>query len=126
MSLQIFVYGTLKRGLSNAFYLAGQRFVASVRTKPVYRMVDCGGYPGMYPVKENGVSIEGEIWEVSEECVAQLDLLEDVVGGEYERVPVQLEPPYEWAEVLGFLYLRDASSLPDAGSNWGSGKAEDS
>jgi gamma-glutamylcyclotransferase (GGCT)/AIG2-like uncharacterized protein YtfP len=126
MSLQIFVYGTLKRGLSNAFYLAGQRFIAEAKTWPVYRMVDCGGYPGMYPVKENGVSIEGEIWEVRENCLAELDLLEDLVGGEYERVAVQLEPPYDKDGVLGYLYLRDASSLPDAGSNWGSGKAEDS
>ena len=118
MSLQVFVYGTLKRGLSNSFYLTGQRFMGEARTQPVYRMVNCGGYPGMYPVKENGLGIEGEIWEVDEKCLAELDLLEDVVGGEYERVVVRLEAPHERAEVQGYLYLRKTSGLPDAGSNW--------
>ncbi len=115
---QIFVYGTLKRGLNNSFYLSGQRFIAEAKTQPVYRMVDCGGYPGMYLVKENGVSVEGEIWEVDEKCLAQLDLLEDVIGGEYERVVIALASHGE-AEVQGYLYLRETSLLPDVGSNWG-------
>jgi gamma-glutamylcyclotransferase (GGCT)/AIG2-like uncharacterized protein YtfP len=118
MSQQVFVYGTLKRGLSNSFYLSGQRFIGEVRTRPVYRMVDCGGYPGMYAVPENGLSIAGEIWEVTDECLAQLDLLEDVIGGEYTRVKVQLLPPYDSQEIEGYLFLRDTSVLKDAGDNW--------
>ena len=118
MSLLVFVYGTLKRGLNNSHYLAGQRFVGEAHTQPVYRMVDCGGYPGMFSVAENRLSIAGEIWEVTERCLARLDLLEDVAGGEYERVMVSLLPPYADGSVQGYLYLRDPSFLRDAGDNW--------
>jgi len=118
MSLLVFVYGTLKRGLHNAHYLAGQKFVAEARTQPVYRMVDCGGYPGMYPVAENGLNIAGEIWEVSEACLAKLDLLEDVAGGEYERTLVQLLPPHADLGVQGYLYRWRNPTQRDAGDNW--------
>jgi gamma-glutamylcyclotransferase (GGCT)/AIG2-like uncharacterized protein YtfP len=118
MSHQVFVYGTLKRGLSNSFYLSGQRFIGEARTLPIYRMVDCGGYPGMYAAAENGLSIIGEIWEVTDECLAQLDLLEDIVGGEYTRVKMQLLPPHDVQVIEGYLYLRDVSRFKDAGDNW--------
>ena len=45
----VFVYGTLKRGMSNHRWLRGQRFVDESRTLPSYRMYDLGGYPGLVP-----------------------------------------------------------------------------
>jgi gamma-glutamylcyclotransferase (GGCT)/AIG2-like uncharacterized protein YtfP len=119
MSLLVFVYGTLKRGLHNAHYLAGQKFISEARTQPLYRMVDCGGYPGMYRVTESGLTIHGEIWDISEECLAKLDLLEDVAGGEYERIVVQLLPPYADLGVQGYLYCWRNPTQRDAGDNWG-------
>ncbi len=118
MSLLVYVYGTLKRGLHNSHYLSGQKFVAAAFTQPVYRMVDCGGYPGMYSVPESGLSIAGEIWEVTDECLARLDLLEDVAGGEYERVLVQLLPPHADLGVQGYLYRWQNPTQRDAGDNW--------
>jgi gamma-glutamylcyclotransferase (GGCT)/AIG2-like uncharacterized protein YtfP len=81
-------------------------------------MVDCGGYPGMYPVTEDGQNINGEIWEVSEECLAKLDVLEDVAGGEYERTLVPLLPPYADLGVQGYLYRWRNPTQRDAGGNW--------
>lgn len=122
MTRFVFVYGTLKRGLHNAHYLAGQRFAGEARTEPVYRMVDCGGYPGMFPVAEGGRSIVGEVWEVTESCLKKLDLLEDIARGEYERVAVRLLPPRGGVPsdvaVEGYVYLRETSFLRDAGENW--------
>lgn len=118
MPTQVFVYGTLKRGLSNSHYLSGQRFIAEARTQPNFRMVDCGGYPGMYPVTENGHSIAGEIWEVSDECLARLDLLEDTAGGEYERVLIPLLPPHDHTTIQGYLFKRDPSRYRVIGDNW--------
>jgi len=110
---RIFVYGTLKRGRSNHHWLAGQRFIAQARTKPIYRLYDMGGYPGMIR-DAKGVAIEGEIWEVDTSGLARLDELEDIEGGEYERVLLELEGD----DVEGYLFLRDVSGKPDAGASW--------
>ena len=69
---RVFVYGTLKRGGENHEWIKSQTFVASARTKPLYRMFDLGGYPGMIR-SENGLSIEGEVWDVDEAGLARLD-----------------------------------------------------
>ncbi len=118
LTSQVFVYGTLKRGLSNSRYLSGQRFIAEARTQPNFRMVDCGGYPGMYTATGNGLSIAGEIWEVTDECLARLDLLEDIAGGEYERVLIPLLPPHDVSPVQGYLFKRDPSRFRQVGDNW--------
>ncbi len=117
MKQRLFVYGTLKRGLSNSHYLAGQTFVTEAQTQPVYRMADCGGYPGMYPSDE-GLSIHGEIWEVDAEARKQLDILEDVGVGLYELVPVELLPPFNDADVWTYLYRWSIKGKPDAGAEW--------
>ncbi len=111
---RVFVYGTLKRGGENHSWIAGQQFVSLAKTRSVYRMFDLGGYPGM--VRENqGLSIEGELWEVDTAGLARLDVLEDVAGGEYERVEIELEGG-EAAE--GYLYLREVSGRRDCGACW--------
>jgi gamma-glutamylcyclotransferase (GGCT)/AIG2-like uncharacterized protein YtfP len=114
----VFVYGTLKRGLSNSHYLRGQTFVAEAVTLPVYRMVDAGGYPGMFPETGGGLPIKGEIWSVDEACRRQLDLLEDVAIGLYELVPVSLQPPYDTLPVLTYLYKWPVAGRRDLGEEW--------
>ena len=90
------------------------QFVSLAKTRSVYRMFDLGGYPGM--VRENqGLSNEGELWEVDAAGLARLDVLEDVAGGEYERVEIELEGG-EAAE--GYLYLREVSGRRDCGPCW--------
>lgn len=115
---RIFVYGTLKRGLSNHSYLAGQKFVSDARTQPLYRLYDLGGYPGMVPAPNDGLSIEGEIWEIDDACLSNLDKLEDIEGGEYERTIVALTAPFEHEQIEGYVYLRDVGARRDAGSSW--------
>ena len=116
--LLIFVYGTLKRGLSNHSYLAGQRFVSEARTRPEYRLFDLGGFPGMVHAATDGLSIEGEIWEIDETCLHGLDRLEDVMGGEYERAIIALAPPFDDEKIEGYIYLRSVAGRRDAGSVW--------
>lgn len=114
---RVFVYGTLKRGGENHEWIKSQTFVASARTKPLYRMFDLGGYPGMI-CSENGIAIEGEIWDVDEAGLARLDVLEDIDGGEYERVLIELEGEFAEQCVEGYLYLRDLEGRRDAGACW--------
>ncbi|MCB1274973.1 gamma-glutamylcyclotransferase family protein [Prosthecobacter sp.] len=110
---RVFVYGTLKRGGENHHWLAGQRFISKACTLPRYRMFDLGGYPGLVQ-DDNGLAIEGEIWEVDEAGLSRLDVLEDVEGGEYERVLLDLEG----GRVEGYLYLHSVEGRRDAGACW--------
>jgi gamma-glutamylcyclotransferase (GGCT)/AIG2-like uncharacterized protein YtfP len=121
MSERVFVYGTLKRGLSNHRHLAGQRFIGEARTTPSYRMVDCGGYPGMFAVERDGISIRGEVWEVDEACRARLDRFEDVEAGLYTYDPVKLLGPFEGQEVNTYLYRWPVAGRPDLGEEWTEG-----
>ena len=73
--MQLFIYGTLKRGQSRAGALNRQRFLGNAQTAPKYRMFDCGEYPGLVEA-EDGVSIAGELWEVDQACLDVLDELE--------------------------------------------------
>jgi gamma-glutamylcyclotransferase (GGCT)/AIG2-like uncharacterized protein YtfP len=121
--MRIFVYGTLKRGLSNHGWMAGQQFIAEARTEPVYRMYDFGGFPGMVPMAQDGVSILGEIWEVDESGRKKLDILEDVEGGEYTLELVRLadaDPGTGGEEepIYTYLYRWSVVGRRDAGTDW--------
>lgn len=118
MSERIFVYGSLRRGLSNHRYLVGQRFLGDARTTPAYRMVDCGGYPGLFPVENGGISVCGEVWEVDESCRKRLDVLEDVERGMYALEPVRLLAPFDAREARTYLYRWPVTGYPDAGADW--------
>ena len=75
--MRLFIYGTLKRGCYNHHYMHGQQFIDKARTVPIYRLYNLGGYPGMV-LADDGLSIEGEVWEIDETCRTQLDVLEGV------------------------------------------------
>ncbi|MBE2284646.1 MAG: gamma-glutamylcyclotransferase [Prosthecobacter sp.] len=113
----VFVYGTLKRGRENHGWIEKQRFIAEARTKPIYRLFDLGGYPGMIR-SEPGIAIVGEVWDVDLTGLAKLDVLEDIDGGEYERVPVELEGEFADQRVEGYLYLRSVEGRRDVGACW--------
>jgi gamma-glutamylaminecyclotransferase len=115
---RVFVYGTLKRGGSNHDWLRGQRFIAEVRTQPRFRLFDLGGYPGMVEDLQNGLAVEGEVWEVDDAALAGLDELEDVAGGEYVRLPLPLQAPFDGERVDGYLYLLSVAGRPDLGARW--------
>ncbi|HEY1051863.1 MAG TPA: gamma-glutamylcyclotransferase family protein [Prosthecobacter sp.] len=116
----LFIYGTLKRGGVNHHYMQGQRFLGEAASAPLYRLHDLGGYPGMVTAgpHQQGLSIRGEVWEVDAPALAQLDILEDLEGGEYTRETVPLLPPWDEAPVQGYRYLWPVSHARDAGDCW--------
>lgn len=75
--MYVFVYGTLKSGLSNSFLLDGSKFIEAVKLYIPYKMVDLGNYPALVPSKKN-MSIHGEIYEINSETLQNLDILEGV------------------------------------------------
>ncbi len=116
----IFVYGTLKRGDVRSSALAEAQFVGAARTAPRYRLYDCGEYPALVnaPPGEGGVSIEGEVYEATPECVARLDDVEGVAEQLYERAPIALLPPFSGCTVEAYFYRRPIAGLRELGTRW--------
>ncbi|MCX7701543.1 MAG: gamma-glutamylcyclotransferase [Gemmataceae bacterium] len=111
----LFVYGTLKSGMSNHFRLQGQPFIRQARTLPRYRLLRIRWYPGLIDCPESGRSIEGEIYAVDEATLRQLDEFEGVPVL-FERRPVLLED--ETHSVEAYFYRGDPSGKQDVGSIW--------
>jgi len=71
----IFVYGTLKRGEQKSFALDGQRFIGICATAASYKIYQYSGYPALIRDEINGTGIWGELYEVTDSCVIELDKL---------------------------------------------------
>jgi len=58
MAVELFVNGTLMRGLALHHNLDGAEFLGEFRTAPVYRLYSIGDvHPGMFEVAAGGVSV---------------------------------------------------------------------
>lgn len=73
--LQVFVYGTLRRGGANHRFLCAAHFVREACTTPEYELVDLGGFPALVRGGEQRVC--GEVWAVDAGTLGLLDELED-------------------------------------------------
>ncbi|MDB6115649.1 MAG: ytfP [Lacunisphaera sp.] len=114
----VFVYGTLKRGGSNHLFLAGQRFVGNVRTAPGFTLYSLGDYPGMVRAPGDTAGVAGELWAVDENCLPELDRLEGIDEGLYERIDVLLAPNPFAGSAQTYLYARAPHGLQPLGDHW--------
>lgn len=112
---RIFVYGTLKRGGCRSFVLNGQRLLTAARTAAKYRMYNTGSFPALVE-EANGLQVEGEVWEVDDDCLRILDGIE-AVPDLYERVSVTLADP-SMENVETYIYRQSVSGMPDCGVCW--------
>ncbi len=68
MAFELFVNGTLMRGLALHRNLEGAEFLGEARTAPSYRLHSIDDvHPGMFEVPKGGVSIGGELYLVPDE-----------------------------------------------------------
>jgi gamma-glutamylaminecyclotransferase len=118
MPAYLFVYGTLKRGHSRSPLLRDEHFIGPAKTVPRYRLVDCGQFPGLVSRPEDGLSVEGELWQVSDACLARLDEIECLNDELYARLPIELLPPFGQWKVETYYYLRPTEGLKDRGGRW--------
>lgn len=91
----MFVYGTLKRGFANHSALQGATYVADATTVECYPMIVQGQYfsPVMIPEPGQGQRIVGELWEVDDAKLAELDRLETThLPTGYHRTSIVVEP----------------------------------
>jgi gamma-glutamylcyclotransferase (GGCT)/AIG2-like uncharacterized protein YtfP len=92
--VEVFVYGTLRRGGSNDINVkfAGATFIAFGSVPGV--LCDLGGYPGLW-LDAAAAPVVGEVYRVSQRLLVELDVLEgyDPVlpdKGEYRRVRIEV------------------------------------
>ena len=68
MGIELFVNGTLMRGLALHHNLDGAEFVGAFRTAPKYRLYSIADvHPGMFEVEAGGVSVAGEMYRMTDE-----------------------------------------------------------
>jgi gamma-glutamylcyclotransferase (GGCT)/AIG2-like uncharacterized protein YtfP len=68
MTVELFVNGTLMRGLALHHNLNGTTFLGAFRTAPVYRLYSIGNvHPGMFEVESGGVSVAGEMYRMNDD-----------------------------------------------------------
>lgn len=84
----VFVYGTLRRGGSNHFRMAGAEFISSGTIRG--RMYRVDWYPGLI-LDPTGDEIHGEVYAVDTDLLSALDIFEglsagEIEGSEYRRV----------------------------------------
>ncbi len=98
--MQLFVYGTLKHGFHNAFYLIDAEYLGEFTTRSDYSMFDFGGFPA---VSEGGnCAIVGEVYAINEEHLAATDRLEWHPGF-YQRVVIETAYGEAWMYVVQAL-----------------------
>ena len=74
MSVELFVNGTLMRGLQLHRNLAGAEFLGEFRTAPRYRIFSIGDvHPGMFRVEHGGISVPGELYRLPDEVWARVE-----------------------------------------------------
>ena len=88
----VFVYGTLRRGGSNAFRMEGAAFRGAARVQGELHAITW--YPGL-TLKEGAGWVIGEVYRVGPEQMRALDEFEglsagEVEGSEYRRVKVSV------------------------------------
>jgi gamma-glutamylcyclotransferase (GGCT)/AIG2-like uncharacterized protein YtfP len=70
---RMFICGAALRGQPEHHTLESATFIGEAQTIPRYRLHAAGkaGYPAMYEVKDGGISIPGELYEVSSDLYTQ-------------------------------------------------------
>jgi gamma-glutamylaminecyclotransferase len=115
--MRVFTYGTLKRGHRLHSHLCGQRFIGEAWTRPEFRLHNCGWYPALVE-SGDGRAIHGELRDVDEATLDQLDEVEEVGNGLYERRLIPLQPPFDDSPAISYVYLGDVTGLTDCGDEW--------
>jgi gamma-glutamylcyclotransferase (GGCT)/AIG2-like uncharacterized protein YtfP len=74
MSVELFVNGTLMRGLKLHGNLAGDEILGEFRTSPHYRIFSISDvHPGMFRVEEGGISVPGELYRLPDEVWSRVE-----------------------------------------------------
>jgi gamma-glutamylcyclotransferase (GGCT)/AIG2-like uncharacterized protein YtfP len=117
----VFTYGTLMTGMPNNRVIKqrGNRCLGPAMAHGGWRLLDLGAYPGLIDSDEPGV-IAGELWEVDDLTMADLDRLE-CVPWLYQRCTVEVLVGDKRLTAVAYVYNqrgndRDQPLVP--GNDW--------
>lgn len=115
MPLPLFVYGTLKEGFCNFELNKGRRIPGQFETVSRYLLYVLGelSLPWLVDARGEGTPVRGQLFEVSDQLLTELDLFERVgEPGWLTRHVIQVRAiePLDAPVVSVFVYLGD----PDA------------
>lgn len=85
--MKIFVYGTLMQGFPNNRLLEYSKFISETTITYNGKMISCGGFPAIIDGEKENV-IHGEVFEIDENTLSNLDHLEGHPNW-YRRVKVK-------------------------------------
>lgn len=91
--MRLFCYGSLKNGFSAHGLISEHNptFVGKIRTQPHYHLYKINWFPGMiYDNDMKGEGVEGEVYEINENCLPSMDYYEGVSGGLFRREEIEL------------------------------------
>lgn len=102
---KIFVYGTLKQGF-RAHHMLGNETKFLGATKIPGVLVSCGHFPGLLP--DNLCEVHGEVYEIPEIKLRELDFYEGVARGLFTRETV----PGPFGEMIVYQYASQMARPP--------------
>lgn len=110
----VFVYGTLRRGASNAWRMADAEFVGSGSVRGTLYHIDW--YPGMV-LDDAAGAVRGEVFRVND---ALLESLNEYEGDEYRRVMAMVTlDGGQRLDAVVWVYRGDPANFPPiASGDW--------
>ena len=108
MSIQVFVYGTLKSGHRNHHYLEQADFIGHHVTDKCFSMYEYDDFPA---VTQNGShAVSGEIYRINQQQFEMLDELE-WYPRLYQRIEIQTSHELAWMYIVKPELCRDKKLL---------------
>ncbi len=96
---KVFVYGTLKKGFCNHHFLEKSRFLGKAETLNKYALYLKDYYPFVTEYEKISI-IKGEVYQINQQQLQQIDILEEV-------------PDYYYRKLIK-VKLIDSSKITDA------------
>lgn len=106
MKTKVFVYGALRSGASHAWRMERARLFGQATVRGTLVKVDW--YPGL--VLEGETEVKGEVYEVDEETLRELD--------EFEGIGVEDERNDEYKRVQALVRLQDGGTITCSIYEW--------
>ena len=123
MTHRLFVYGTLKKGFPNHNnYMESAKRLGKYQTIEKYPLVLCGAryVPCMIDRPGKGHHVEGELYEVDDECLNRIDALERIQDPEgYRRTVIRISLSERIDQDIkeALVYLMPPERVTDRRSN---------
>lgn len=119
----VFVYGTLKKGFPNHNnYMGSAKRLGKYQTVEKYPLVLCGAryVPCMINSPGKGHHVEGELYEVDDECLNRIDALEGIQDSDgYRRTVIRVSSSELKSQDIreALAYLMPPDQVTDRKSN---------